>query len=213
MNGLLLAAMLVFTYTSESGTQCYTDDPKRIPAKYQANAEEITIGEWRDYPKLSIVEPAPPVQEAIRPADAPLELPLNSHRYVVHPDGAIEVQPAETLGHFADWLEVSTASLRNRNRLSYGSVLPIGTRLQLDTANPVVGDDQPGPLCRRFRVFVQRQVTCRDVQEVKRGNQRFGQFGLPGRDAQTLVDLTERAQLLSEHKALIGLFPLRGVRN
>jgi membrane-bound lytic murein transglycosylase D len=62
----------------------------------------------------------------------PRDLPLNSHRYLVNLDGTIEVQPAETLGHFAEWLEVSTASLRHRNGLAYGSVLPIGTRLELD---------------------------------------------------------------------------------
>jgi membrane-bound lytic murein transglycosylase D len=75
---------------------------------------------------------AMPAQGAARPPAAPTELPLSSHRYAVLPGGTIEVQPAETLGHFADWLEISTAALRQRNRLTYGSALPIGTRLRLD---------------------------------------------------------------------------------
>jgi membrane-bound lytic murein transglycosylase D len=75
---------------------------------------------------------AAPAGEAVRPTAAALELPLNSERYAVRPDGTIEVQPAETLGHFADWLEISTASLRHRNHLAFGSNLPIGANLHLD---------------------------------------------------------------------------------
>ncbi len=75
---------------------------------------------------------ATPAKAAVRPPAAPTELPLSSHRYAVLPGGTIEVQPAETLGHLADWLEISTAALRQRNRLTYGSELPIGTRLRLD---------------------------------------------------------------------------------
>jgi membrane-bound lytic murein transglycosylase D len=71
-------------------------------------------------------DPAPP------PSAAPTSLPLNSERYAVRSDGSIEVQPAETLGHFADWLEIPTASLRRRNRLQFGSDLPIGAKLHLD---------------------------------------------------------------------------------
>jgi membrane-bound lytic murein transglycosylase D len=79
--------------------------------------------------KESTALAAAPAGEA---APAPVELPLNSDRYAVRPDGMIEVQPAETLGHFAEWLEVSTSSLRQRNRLAFGSPLPIGTKLRLD---------------------------------------------------------------------------------
>jgi membrane-bound lytic murein transglycosylase D len=75
---------------------------------------------------------AAPAGETVRPSAAPSELPLRSELYAVRPDGTIEVQPAETLGHFADWLEISTSSLRQRNRLRFGSELPIGTNLDLD---------------------------------------------------------------------------------
>jgi membrane-bound lytic murein transglycosylase D len=91
---------------------------------------------------------AEPAEVAARPAEAetqpadreerigggptPKELPLSSERYAVHPDGTIEVQPTETLGHFADWLEIPTSSLRHRNHLEFGSALPIGMKLYLD---------------------------------------------------------------------------------
>ena len=81
--------------------------------------------------KRAIAAPAP-ADHAVRPLVAPTVLPLSSERYAVRPNGSIEVQPAETLGHFADWLEIPTSSLRHRNHLEFGSALPIGTSLRLD---------------------------------------------------------------------------------
>jgi membrane-bound lytic murein transglycosylase D len=83
--------------------------------------------------KKQIAAPvAAPAGEAIRPPATPLKLPLSSERYAVRSDGTIEVQPAETLGHFADWLEIPTTSLRRRNQIAFGSNLTIGTSLRLD---------------------------------------------------------------------------------
>ena len=76
--------------------------------------------------------PAPVAGEAVPRPAAAVELPLNSERYAVRADGTIEVQAAETLGHFADWLEIPTSALRRRNHLEFGASLPIGTRLHLD---------------------------------------------------------------------------------
>ncbi len=81
--------------------------------------------------KRAIAAPAP-ADHAVRPLVAPTVLPLSSERYAVRPNGSIEVQPAETLGHFADWLEIPTSSLRHRNHLEFGSALPMGTSLRLD---------------------------------------------------------------------------------
>jgi membrane-bound lytic murein transglycosylase D len=62
----------------------------------------------------------------------PMMLPLSSEQYSVRPDGTIDVQPGETLGHFADWLEIPTSSLRQRNHLAFDAALPIGAKLSLD---------------------------------------------------------------------------------
>ena len=75
---------------------------------------------------------AAPRDRTVTRSVVPLILPLSSERYAVHPDGTIEVQPGETLGHFADWLEIPTSTLRHRNHLQFGSALPIGTKLRLD---------------------------------------------------------------------------------
>ncbi len=52
--------------------------------------------------------------------------------YGVAADGTIEVQAAETLGHYALWLESSTKKLRQLNRLGAGRPLRIGHRIRLD---------------------------------------------------------------------------------
>ena len=51
--------------------------------------------------------------------------------YSVAADNTIEVQAAETLGHYAEWLEVRTASLRSLNRMRYGQPVVVGRRLRL----------------------------------------------------------------------------------
>ncbi len=52
--------------------------------------------------------------------------------YGVADDSTIEVQPLETLGHYADWLEVRTQRLRDLNGLTFGKPVIVGARLKLD---------------------------------------------------------------------------------
>lgn len=50
-------------------------------------------------------------------------------------NGQVRVEPDETLGHFADWLEVPTQKLRNINRLSYSAPIRIEQPLWLSFEN------------------------------------------------------------------------------
>lgn len=52
--------------------------------------------------------------------------------YSVHADGRISVQAAETLGHYADWLEIRASELRRLNKMKYEQDLVIGRRLRLE---------------------------------------------------------------------------------
>jgi membrane-bound lytic murein transglycosylase D len=52
--------------------------------------------------------------------------------YAVTPDQWITVQAEETLGHYAEWLEVHTRRLRKLNGMSVGTPLAIGHRARLD---------------------------------------------------------------------------------
>jgi membrane-bound lytic murein transglycosylase D len=52
--------------------------------------------------------------------------------YTVAADGSIEVQPLETLGHYADWLGIKTQRLRDINGLSFRTPVELGQRIKLD---------------------------------------------------------------------------------
>ncbi len=47
-------------------------------------------------------------------------------------DNTVIVQPDETLGHFADWLEISTWTLRRLNNLSYYQQVRVGQKIDLE---------------------------------------------------------------------------------
>lgn len=55
--------------------------------------------------------------------------------YSVAADKTIEVHPLETLGHYADWLEIKTQRLRDLNRLEFRTPVEVGDRIVLDLAN------------------------------------------------------------------------------
>jgi len=50
-------------------------------------------------------------------------------------NGQVTVEPDETLGHFAEWLDVPTRNLRRINRLAYGAPIRMGQALWLSFEN------------------------------------------------------------------------------
>jgi membrane-bound lytic murein transglycosylase D len=73
--------------------------------------------------------------EALGPALGPAadsEQSADPTDYTVSRDGMIRVAAEETLGHYADWLGVSTARLRALNHLKFHAPVRIGARLRLD---------------------------------------------------------------------------------
>jgi membrane-bound lytic murein transglycosylase D len=58
--------------------------------------------------------------------------PSDPSDYEVHPDQRITVQAAETLGHYAEWLEVGASTLRAKNNLRSKQPLVIGRKVKLD---------------------------------------------------------------------------------
>ena len=52
--------------------------------------------------------------------------------YTVSGDNTIEVQASETLGHYAEWLDVKTQRLRDLNGLSYSKPVVVGSRIRLE---------------------------------------------------------------------------------
>jgi membrane-bound lytic murein transglycosylase D len=88
-------------------------------------------------------------------------------------DGTIEVQAAETLGHFAHWLGIRTQGLRNINSLRYGNPVPVGKRLKLDFSNvPAALFEQRRTAyhCELQEVFFEDyQIADTHIHTVKRG--------------------------------------------
>ena len=87
---------------------------------------------------------APPPKEPVseRQAESASLLPAASPAgngdntdYGVGADNTVVVQAAETLGHFADWSKVSSASLRALNRLHKNAMVTLGHKVKLDLSH------------------------------------------------------------------------------
>jgi membrane-bound lytic murein transglycosylase D len=78
-------------------------------------------------------DPGQQVAALDTPPDAPeADLIADPADYEVGADGTIEIQAAETLGHYADWLQTHSSHLRRFNGLGSSESLRVGRRLKLD---------------------------------------------------------------------------------
>lgn len=71
---------------------------------------------------------------------AEVDLAADPSDYSVAANKSIEIQASETLSHYADWLGVSSASLRQINNLRANTPVVMGDRLVLDFANVPVAE-------------------------------------------------------------------------
>ncbi len=94
--------------------------------------------------------------------------------YQVRDDGSIRVEATETLGHYADWLQIPTQNLRNINKLKPRQPVQLGQKLQLDysrvsrEAFEQVRRDYHAKLQGEF--FVQHRIAGTEVYIVRRGD-------------------------------------------
>ena len=127
--------------------------------------------------------------EAIGPALGPAgesEQSADPTDYSVRNDDTIEVAAAETLGHYADWLDVSAQRLREINRMSHGRPVVIGRRIKLDF-HKVAHDDfekrrREYHQTLQASYFAAHRIVGTEVYIVRRGDslwtvtQRFSQL-------------------------------------
>lgn len=114
--------------------------PVPVPAvATQEAGEKIAIAEMRSADETAAVEEAEPTtsEEAqsiapVQPAAQQPPLSSDPSDYSVAEDKTIEIHADETLGHYAEWLQVRTDELRKLNRMRFGKPLVIGKRLKLD---------------------------------------------------------------------------------
>jgi membrane-bound lytic murein transglycosylase D len=94
--------------------------------------------------------------------------------YQVRDDGSIRVEATETLGHFADWLQLPTQKLRTLNKLKARQTVQLGQKLQLDYSKvsresfEQVRRDYHAKLQGEF--FAQHRIAGTEVYIVRRGD-------------------------------------------
>jgi membrane-bound lytic murein transglycosylase D len=94
--------------------------------------------------------------------------------YSVAADGTIEVQAAETLGHYAEWLGIRASRLRQLNHMRYRDPLRVGATLRLDLSrtDPEAFERQRRSYHRLLQetFFEQHEITGTTAYRLRRGD-------------------------------------------
>ena len=87
-----------------------------------------------EVPQVEEQEPAALTGDIVETVASTLQTALLSDPsdYTVAEDGTIEVQPLETLGHYADWLGLRTQRLRDINGFAFRTPVEVGQRIKLE---------------------------------------------------------------------------------
>jgi membrane-bound lytic murein transglycosylase D len=115
--------------------------------------------------------------EELSPALGPVSVSqglADSIDYQVRDDGSIRVEATETLGHYADWLQIPTQRLRTVNKLKMRQPVQLGQKLQLDYSR--VSRETFEQLRRDYHAklqgefFAQHRIAGTEVYIVRRGD-------------------------------------------
>jgi membrane-bound lytic murein transglycosylase D len=148
---------------------------------------------------VSVAEASEPVSEREADEFGPTLVPgiqaaasADPSDYSVHADGAVLVQAAETLGHYAEWLDVRASQLRRLNRMTMATPVVIGRKVKLDFAK--VTPDQFE--ARRLEYHKQLQETF------------FAQFRIKGSEMH-VIKRGESVWVLAQQRYNIPIWLLR----
>lgn len=128
--------------------------------------------------EILIEEQTPPVlgsdlPDSAVPGPTPTVLLSDPSDYSVADDLTIEVQPLETLGHFADWLGIRTQRLRDVNGFAFRTPVAVGERIKLviEDVDAVVFENRRVAYHRQEqdRYFREHVITGIIEHEIKRG--------------------------------------------
>jgi membrane-bound lytic murein transglycosylase D len=151
--------------------------PKAVVADVEAQPEEVPQSER----EIALAQAAQPVSASQAEEISPnlvtgaetTSMTADPSDYTVADDGTIEVQAAETLGHYADWLGVRASRLRELNGMRFGTPVVIGQRLKIDTST--VPADQFEQRRRSYHqklqedFFTANRIVGTEVHIVRRG--------------------------------------------
>jgi len=112
------------------------DDEKAGDETAVENEIEIVKIEQIENEQVEKAEPTEEINEDVvtpgTPAASHSQLVADPSDYEVADNNTIEIQAEETLGHYAEWLDLRASRLRRVNRMRFGTQLVIGKRLKLD---------------------------------------------------------------------------------
>jgi membrane-bound lytic murein transglycosylase D len=147
------------------------------PAAAAASAEVAAPA----LPSVAAAPPPPKEPVSERQAETTALLPAvtptgngDSTDYSVRADNTVIVQPGETLGHFADWTKVPSASLRALNKLHKTGVVTVGHKVKLDLSK--VTADEFTAARRDYHkhlqddFFASHKIAATETYTVKRGD-------------------------------------------
>ena len=150
-------------------------------------------------PSAQVAEAAEPVSERDAEEMSPALVPgtqaaasADPSDYSVHADETIRVQAAETLGHYAEWLNIRASQLRKLNRMSQATPVVIGRPVKLDFSK-----------VSRDEFEAKRQLYHRQLQEAF-----FAQFRIKGNDTH-VVRSGESIWVLAQQRYNIPIWLLR----
>jgi membrane-bound lytic murein transglycosylase D len=110
----------------EIASRSRVENPIEVASDSRAEGSiEVAHTEIADALAEDLASQVPAVASVVIPAPDPSD-------YAVSDDDRITVQASETLGHYADWLEVATSRLRRLNGIRYGTPVGIGRSTKLD---------------------------------------------------------------------------------
>ena len=161
-----------------TGTVTITDvTPRPAIADLEAQPEEVPQTER----EIALAQAAEPVSAAQAEEISPnlvtgaetTSMSADPSDYTVAEDSTIEVQAAETLGHYADWLGIRASRLRELNHMRFGTPVVIGQRLKIDTS--AIDKDQFEQRRRNYHqrlqedFFAANRIVGTEVHVVRRG--------------------------------------------
>jgi membrane-bound lytic murein transglycosylase D len=153
------------------------------PASPEAARLPAPLAEALPPPAAARVAAPPPPREPVsqRQTDSNALLPVaaptgnsDTTDYGVRADNTVIVQPAETLGHFADWSGVGSQELRALNKLHKNAMVTVGHKVKLDFSR--VSAEQFATARREYHhhlqeeYFAAHRIAGTENYAVKRGD-------------------------------------------
>lgn len=111
----------------------------RLPLEGAITTAEVNTSIVAQTQQTPILKPVPDLEASVAELAADLisesaatDILADPSDYTVATDRTVEIQATETLGHYAEWLDLRASDLRRLNGMPYGRPLVIGHRLKLD---------------------------------------------------------------------------------